>query len=107
MSIIGDKSREIARKKVLKQCRDVKLTTRRILQRISEGLDAHENKVFYDKDRGKCIVGPDQIDHGRRLEAASLGVMIHDMKPCERKKVDLTAPGIEEVLKEIANKKGK
>jgi hypothetical protein len=90
---IGAEAAKIARRKVLEQARAVKLSTKRILQRISEGLDAVDNKVFYDKDRGRCIVGPDQVDHGRRLEAAGMGIMIHEMKPCEKKKVDLNVKG--------------
>jgi hypothetical protein len=106
MSNVGDAARETARKKILEHCKKVKLTPPRILLRISEGLDAIDNKVFYDKDRGKCITGPDLVDHGRRLEAAALGIMIHDMKPCEKKKLTVEVEGIEDILKAIHAKRG-
>ena len=95
---IGAAAAKTARKKVLVEAKAVKLTTRRVLQRISEGLDAIDNKVFYDKDRGKCITGPDMVDHGHRLEAAGMGIIIHDMKPCERKKFDMRVEGIEDIF---------
>lgn len=77
---LGKEAGELARAETLKHCKAVKFTPRRILQRLSEGLDAKENKVFYDKDRGKCIVGPDQIAHDVRLDAAKVGISIWGMK---------------------------
>ena len=100
---IGAEAAKIARRKVLAEARKAKLTTYRVLKRISEGLDAVENKVFYDKDRGKCIIGPDMIDHGRRLEAAGLGIVIHDMKPCEKKKIDVNH-SLDKSLIDVARK---
>jgi hypothetical protein len=90
---IGAEAAKIARKKVLEQARQVKLTTRRILTRISEGLDATEVKTNYDKDRGKWSYSEPLIDHGHRLEAAGMGIIIHDMKPCEKKKIDVNHSG--------------
>ena len=90
---IGAEAAKIARKKVLEQAKAVKLSTKRILQRISEGLDATEVKTNYDKDRGKWAYSEPLIDHGHRLEAAGMGIMIHEMKPCEKKKVDLNVKG--------------
>lgn len=87
---IGAEAAKIARRKVDAEADKTRLTTYRIFLRISEGLDAVENKVFYDKDRGKCIVGPDMVDHKRRLEAAGLGIVVRDLKPCEQQKIDVT-----------------
>jgi hypothetical protein len=90
---IGAEAAKIARQKVLAQAKAVKLTTRRVLQRISEGLDATEVKTNYDKDRGKWSYSEPLVDHAHRLEAAGLGIMIHDMKPCEKKKIDINHSG--------------
>jgi hypothetical protein len=87
---IGLEAAKIARQKVLKEAKSVKLTTRRILQRISEGLDANEVKISYDTRAMRFFYAKPRVDHGRRLDAAQLGILIHDMKPCERKKIELS-----------------
>lgn len=94
---LGKEAGEIARAETLKHCKAVKLTPRRILKRISEGLDAKENKVFYDKDRGRCITGPDMIAHEVRLDAAKMGLSIWGMKAPE--KLDVTVTDIGEKLR--------
>jgi hypothetical protein len=81
---IGAEAANIARTRILQEAGHVKLTTKKVLQRISEGLDANENKVFYDKDRGKCIISPDLIAHGVRLDAAKLGATVLDMIPSQK-----------------------
>ena len=103
MSTIGDSAREIARKKILDKCKQVKLTPLRVLQRISEGLDATETRTAYDKDRGRWSYSEPLVDHGHRLEAAGMGVMIHSMKPCDKMKVEIT--GFEDTLRSIYNKR--
>jgi hypothetical protein len=100
---IGAEAAKIARQKVLAQAKAVKLTTRRVLQRISEGLDATEVKTSYDKDRGKWAYSEPMIDHGHRLEAAGMGVMIHGMKPCDKVKLEIT--GFEDTLRAIYDKR--
>jgi hypothetical protein len=98
---IGIEAREIARAEVLKECRrkDVNLGLRRVLRKISEGLEAQENKVFYDKDRGKCIVGPDQINWSARQKAVDQAMAILDLKPAE--KHDVRVRSLEDVLREL------
>jgi hypothetical protein len=76
------------RKKVLKDCKEVKLTPRRVLRRLAEGLDAIENKIFYDKDRGRCIVGPDQINWSARQKAVDQAISILGLKPPEKKEIN-------------------
>lgn len=93
MSEIGQTAQEIARNKLLKQCEKIKFTSLKVLERINEGLDATEVKTSYDKDRGKWVYSTPLVDHGRRLAAAELGIIIHDMKPCEKKKVDMNISG--------------
>lgn len=82
-----EKSLEIARAETLKHCKAVKLTPRRVLKRIAEGLDAKENKVFYDKDIGECVIGPDQINWTARQKAIDQAVSILDLKPAEKKEI--------------------
>jgi len=51
---LGKECGEFARSQTLKHCKVVKLTPRRVLKRISEGLDAKENKVFMTRIEGNA-----------------------------------------------------
>ena len=82
------KSLEIARAETLKHCKAVKLTPRRALKRIAEGLDAYEVKAKYDVYSGKWKYSKQFVDHGTRLKAAEMVISLLDMKPAERKKVE-------------------
>jgi hypothetical protein len=93
---LAKESGEIARAETLKHCKTVKLTPIRVLKKISEGLDALENKVFYDKDRGKCVVGPDQINWSARQKAIDQAVSIIGIKAPE--KLEVTHNNIAEEL---------
>jgi uncharacterized protein (DUF1778 family) len=86
---IGLEAAKIARKKILEIAKRVKLTPERTLQRIAEGLSATEIKAQYDKDRERWVYSRPLVDHGQRLSAAQLSILIHDMKPCERKKIEV------------------
>jgi len=89
-----------ARKEVLRHCKAVKLTPRKALRRIADALDAKENKVFYDKDRGRCVIGPPMIDWAARAKAVDQAIAILDMKPAE--KHDVAVHGeIRALLEEI------
>ncbi len=90
---MGAEAALVARKVILVEAERVKLSTRRVLQRISDGLDATENKVFYDKDRGECVVGPDQINWTARQKAADQGIVVLDLKPPDKAKVDMNIKG--------------
>jgi len=104
MSEIGNQAKEIAKKKLLDQCKRVRLTPMRVLKRISEGLDATEVKAHYDKDRGKWAYSTPLVDHGHRLEAAELGVMLHDMKPAGKLDVDVTGNMADMMRQHLAGK---
>jgi hypothetical protein len=86
---LGKEAGEIARADTLKHCKAVKLTPRRVLKVIADGLTAMENNVFYDKDRGKCIIGPDLINWKARQKAVDQAISILDMKPAEKHEVDV------------------
>ena len=86
---IGVKAAETARKQVLKHCKSVGLSARLTLKRVREGLDALENKVFYDKDRGKCITGPDMINWTARQKAVDQSMVILELKPPEKHELDV------------------
>lgn len=83
-----EKSLEIARAETLKHCKAVKLTPRKALKRIAEGLDAHETKTFLDKRTGEVVYSKPLIAHGTRLKAAEMTMSLFDMMPAERKKVE-------------------
>lgn len=80
---IGAEAALKAHNKILKEAKAVKLTTRLVLQRLKEGLDAKENKVFYDKDRGKCILSPDLINWATRSKSIDQAMAIFNMAPKE------------------------
>ena len=105
---LAKESGEIARAETLKHCKAVKLTPRRALKRIAEGLDAHEVKPHYDKDRGRWAYSKSLVAHGTRLKAAEMVISLLDMKPAERKKIEgelkhthELSPELEELFKEI------
>lgn len=97
-------SEEYLRVQTLKEAKRLGVSRRHVLTRISEGLDALENKIFYDKDRGKCVVGPNTINWTARQKAVDQAVAILQLKPAER--VDVQAEGIEAVLERIYAKRG-
>ena len=99
MSEIGEKSKEIARGKLLDLCKKAKLTPDRTMQRISEGLDAVEKKATYDKDRGKWVYSTDLIDWAARAKAVDQAIAILDLKPAE--KHDVRVRSLEDVLREL------
>lgn len=108
---LGKEAGEIARADTLKHCKAVRLTPRLVVRRIKEGLDAKENKVFYDKDRGKCIIGPDMINHTARAKAIDQAISILDLKPAEKKEISGTvainhelSPEVESMFEKIYQK---
>lgn len=87
---IGKEAADVAHSEILKLCDQIGLSKNKVLTRINEGLDANENKVFYDKDRGKCITGPDQINWNARQKAVDQAVSIWGMKAPEKLDVNVT-----------------
>ena len=85
---IGAEAALKSHKKILKEAKAVKLNTKLVLQRIKEGLNAKENKVFYDKDRGKCILSPDLINWQTRSKSIDQAMAIFNMVPKESEIVD-------------------
>ncbi|HBJ75191.1 MAG TPA: hypothetical protein DDY86_06730 [Syntrophaceae bacterium] len=75
---------DYARKKVLNECKSVGLTSRLTIRRIKEGLNALENKVFYDKDRGRCVVGPDMVNYAARAKAIDQSISILELQPATK-----------------------
>ena len=104
---IGDKARDIAREKIIKKLNECKVTVSKTFKRIAEGLDATETKASYDKDRGKWVYSAPLVDHGKRLEAAQIAVMLHDLKPCAKVKGDINIQGsiMAAVAKQLSEKK--
>lgn len=87
----------------------VGLTPRRTLLRIKQGLDATDQKVFYDSNRGKCVLGPPLVAYGARCDYAKLAVTVLDMKPSEKLDVNVNGnlPELLREARERASKRGK
>jgi hypothetical protein len=85
---LGREAGEIARADTLKHCKAIGLTPRKVLRRIKEGLYAKENKIFYDKDRGRCVVGPDQINHTARAKAVDQAISVFGINAPEKSKIE-------------------
>jgi hypothetical protein len=80
---IGSEAAKLAHKKILREAKSVRLSTKKVLQRISEGLDAYENKVFYDRQAGKCVYSKKLIAWDVRAKSIDQGIIVLDMKPKE------------------------
>ena len=79
-----DEAEEFWRGLVLAQCLKADLTLDKVLKGIVEDLDAEEEKIFYDKDRGRCIKGPKQRAHGARAKARDQAISILGIKAPEK-----------------------
>ena len=86
---IGQKSAEIARGELLKHCRSVSLSPRKVCKRIAESLDATEVKTHYDKDRGKWVYSTLMIDWAARAKAIDQAICILDLKPVEKRSIEI------------------
>lgn len=103
---IGKEAAEIAHDEILKRCDKIGVTTDKVLTRINEGLDATENKVFYDKDRGRCVLSPDLIAWGVRTNSIDQAMTVRGMKAPE--KIEHTIndlPGLLRAARERAAKR--
>lgn len=104
-------SAEIARAEVLAKAQKAGLKVEKIIAGIVEAMDANENKIFYDKDRGKCISGPEQIAWMPRLKAIDTAIGLLGIKAPEKQEVsgnldfnhDLS-PELQEVFNRIYEK---
>lgn len=67
-----------------KLCARAGVTKSLVLKRIREGLDAHEVKATYDKDRGRFQYSKPLIAHGIRLKAAEMASVMLNMRPPDR-----------------------
>jgi hypothetical protein len=86
-----------------KACREHKLTVSSVVKAVKDGLEACETKTNYDKDRGKWVYSTPLIDHGKRLDAASIASGWFGLKKPE--KLDVKVEGFEEVLRKVHEKR--
>ena len=104
-------SAEIARAEVLAKAQKAGLKVEKIIAGIVEAMDANENKVFFDKDRGRCFVGPEQIAWMPRLKAIDTAIGLLGIKAPDKQEVsgnldfnhDLS-PELQEVFNRIYEK---
>lgn len=106
---IGKKHRDKIMSETVKLANRVGLTPRRTLLRIKQGLDATDQKVFYDSNRGKCVLGPPLVAYGARCDYAKLAVTVLDMKPSDKLDVNVNGnlPELLREARERAAKRGK
>jgi len=80
---IGAEAARLAHKKVLQEAKCVRLTTKKVLKRIEEGLNAYETKVFYDRRTGKCIYSKKLINYTARAKSIDQAIVVLNMAPKE------------------------
>lgn len=78
---MGSDAAKLAHQKILREAGRVKLTKRKVLQRISDGLDAFENKVFYDRQAGVCVYSRKLVNWETRSRSIDQSMVVLDMKP--------------------------
>ena len=100
---IGEQiSDEIMRVQVMAAAKRYKVTLGRIMTRIADSLDATDTKASYDKDRNKWVYSAPMVDWGARAKAIDQAVAILDLKPPERKSVEVDlGKDIPQQVKEI------
>lgn len=79
-----EEAAEFARQFVLREAEKADLTVQRILKGIVQDMDAEEEKVFYDKDRGRCVLGPKQRALGACAKARDQAMSILGIKAPEK-----------------------
>jgi len=96
------KAAEYAINKTLAHCKAVKLGPRKALKRIVEALSATDTKASYDKDRGKWVYSAPMIDWAARAKAVDQAIMVLDLKPADKSKVEHSfGDDVPEVLKAL------
>lgn len=81
---IGAEAAKLAHDKIMQEAASVKLTTKKVLLRIAQGLDAHEIKVFYDRTIDQCVYSDKLINWTARAKSidqamAVLGMQANEM----------------------------
>jgi len=109
-----EEAAEFARQYVLKEAEKANVTLQRLLQGIAQDMDAEEEKIFYDKDRGRCVKGPKQRALGACAKARDQAISILGVKAPEKieasGKLNLDhelSPEVQEVFDKIYGRGGK
>jgi hypothetical protein len=79
-----EEAAEFARQFVLREAEKADLTLQKILKGIVEDMDAEEEKVFFDKDRNRCVKGPKQRAYSARAKARDQAISILGIKAPEK-----------------------
>lgn len=87
------------RQNTLKALAEHDVTERKVALRLSESLDATEQKVFYDRDSGIVIYSKELINHTARLKAIEIASVLLDMKPSDKHDINLNGQITVEIIR--------
>lgn len=85
---LAEEAAQYAMKETERLCKKAGLTKSKVFKRIKEGLDAHMVKASLIKGTDRFAYSKKLIDHTTRLKAAEMALVLLDMKPAERKKIE-------------------
>jgi len=83
---IGVEAARLAHNKILQEAKSVRLTTKKVLRRISQGLDAHEIKCKFDGGQHgsqKWVYSKKLVNWDTRSKSIDQAMAVLDMKPKE------------------------
>jgi hypothetical protein len=81
---IGAEAARLAHANILQEAKRAKLTTRKVLRRLVEGLDAKETKCKFDGGQfgtQEWVYSKKLVAHGTRLEAVKIAASILNLIP--------------------------
>jgi hypothetical protein len=87
---LGVMAGQVARQGILDACEKVGLTVEKTAKTIVEAMDANAVKVQLNI-QGKWMVSKPYTDHTTRLKAVEQSIVLLDLKPVDKKKIDMTA----------------
>lgn len=87
---IGLRAGDAARTAILEACNNAGLTIEKTAKAVADALEANAVKVQLTID-GQWTESSPYTDHVTRLKAVEAATVLLDLKPVERKKMDLTS----------------
>lgn len=87
---LGNLAGDVARKATIDACVAAGLTVEKVAKTVVAALDAKQVKVQLNQDTGEFAVSQPFTDHVTQLKAVEQSIVLLDLKPTERKKIDMT-----------------
>ena len=107
---IGAEAARLAHAKVLQEAKRAKLTIRKVLMRINQGLDAHETKCKFDGGQygeQKWVYSKKLVNWETRSKSIDQAILVLNMKPQPDEFEDtLPATPVKVVIEVIDARKG-